>query len=195
MADEHEEMIPLEKSHFEDQIDRVLYNARLVIFSGEVQEYQVLQATRILESMVIEKPRTSIKVILNSVGGSAYDGLLLFGTIRDIVRRGTPVNIEVRGVAASMAAIILQSGSKRTALKYSRFLIHESSVKTGDRPMTVTEQEEMAEESKRLNQMLCEILAERTGKSVKKIEALTKRRDYWFSSKEAKEFGLVDTVV
>lgn len=186
-------LTPLEKSRFEDYIDRVLYDARLVIFSGEISEYQVLTATRILESMVIKRPKIPIKVVLCSVGGDAYDGLLLFGTIRDIVRRGTPVHIEIRGVAASMAAIVLQGASKRTASKYSRFLLHESSVKTGDKMLTVVEQEEMASESKKLNEMLCEILAERTGKRTEKIESLTKRRDYWMSAAEAKKFGLIDS--
>ena len=195
MSDDEHTLMPLEKSLLEDKIDRILYDARLVIFIGEVSEYQCMIATRIMEAMVIERPRVEIKVVLNSLGGSAYDGLLLYGTIRDIVRRGTPITIEVRGVAASMAAIILQAGTKRVAGKYSRFLLHESSLNAGDKPLTVTEQEEMAVESKRLNQMLCEILAERTGKSVKKIEALTKRRDYWFSSKEARDFGLVDSIV
>jgi ATP-dependent Clp protease protease subunit len=198
LADEHDEghmLIPVEKSHFEDKIDQLLFDARLIVFSGEVLEYQCGMAVRLLEAMVIQNPKKPIKVILNSVGGSAYDGLLVYGTIRDIVRRGTPVIIEVRGIAASMGAIILQAGSTRQAAKYSRFLIHESSVSKTDKPMTVTEQEEQATESRQFNKMLSEILAERTGKSVKNIEAVTKKRDYWLSSKEAKDFGLIDKIL
>lgn len=188
-------MMVMEKTKFEDQIDKTLFDARLVVFSGEVQEYQCTMVARILEAMVIDNRKKPIKVVLNSVGGSAYDGLLVYNTIRDIVRRGTSVNIEVRGVAYSMASIILQAGSSRIASRYSRFLIHESSITTkSDKPMTVTEQEEQAAESRQFNKMLSEILAERIGKTIKQIEKVTKKRDLWMSPKEALAFGLIDRI-
>jgi len=191
--------LSVEKPPFEDRIDYDLFSARTFIFHGEVDEHTCKWAAKILEVMANEvKPPGAraaagvITVILNSVGGDVFDGLLLFDTIRSIVARGVPVTIEVRGLAASMAPIILQAGSRRVASKYTRFMLHEIATMTVGR---TTEQEEQVLELRKLNSMLRDILAERTGRDSVEIDKAWKKTDKWFSAEEALEFGLVDEVV
>jgi len=133
-----------------------------------------------------------IKVILNSVGGEVYAGLLIYNTIKDLVKQGINVEVEARGLAASMGCIILQSGSKRTASKNTRFLIHE--VATWDWGK-VTEMEEKVIEVRKVNNMLRDIISERSGHPKEEIDKLWTKKDVWYSADEAKEFGLIDEVI
>lgn len=192
--EEHTDDEPLveEKSEFEDIIDQKLYDAGVYIMHGEVTEQSSLHAARVLEAMATEVPKHEIVVILNSVGGEIFPGLLVFDTIRSIIKRGISVTVEVRGLAASMGVTILQAGSRRLASKYTRFMIHEVSeyLSTGK----ATEQEEQVAELRKCNDMLRDILVQTTGKSSQEIENLWKKTDVWMNSEQALAFGLIDQI-
>src|SRR5438445_2479475 len=156
MADEHEDEIDprmfAEKPAFSDKIEKTLYDANTHIIHGELTAFSCYDHTSTLEAMAVktlnEAPRRNIKVILNSVGGNVFDGLLIFDTIESIRRRGVDVFVEVRGLAAAMAAVLLQSGTKRTSSKYTRFMLHEvSDVAFGK----TTDVEEQAIELRKVN--------------------------------------------
>jgi len=177
--------------NLEETLEANLLNTRTMIFHGVVKESSCKEACRRLEFLgkVSRKP---IHIILNSVGGGVYDGLLVFDTIKRLSESGIEVTCEARGLAASMGSIILQAGTKRIATPHTRFLMHEvSSLQWGE----TTQLEERTEELRKLNTMLNGIYAERTGKTIKEIEELTKKTDYWMSVGEAKEFGLIDDIV
>lgn len=190
--------LSVEKPPFEDRIDYELFSARTFIFHGEVDEHQCKWAAKILEVMareVLRLPpadRPEIRVILNSVGGDVFDGLLVFDTIRSIVKSGVGVIVEVRGLAASMAPVILQAGSRRVASKYTRFMLHEIATMTVGR---TSDQEEQVVELRKLNDMLRDILAERTHRTGAEIDKAWKKTERWFSAEEALAFGLVDEVL
>lgn len=196
MVDPWEELtIEEEKGKYsplDDKIDEALLAEKIIVLNGELKEAMVDRVCRRLIYLGTLKTRKPIKIILNSIGGEVYLGLLIFNTIRDLTKQGLKVIIETRGLAASMGCIILQAGTKRIASKYTRFLIHEISTYTFGKSSEVKEQ---AEETIKTNNMLREILAERTGKTQEQIEDLWHKKDVYMSSKEALEFGLVDEVI
>lgn len=176
-----------------DAIDKKLAERRIIMLHGEVEEGMSGDTAR--ELMYLSAiSRDPIHVILNSVGGDVFDGLLLFDTIRLLVNEGVEVTVEARGLAASMATIILQAATsgKRVASKYTRILIHEVSSMSAGR---TSEQEDQVKELKKLNDMLRDILAERTGKPAAEIERLWHKTDYWMSTAEALEQKFIDQVI
>jgi len=187
---EDQEIKP-EISGVDDYIEWQLLKDRTIMFHGRVNESICQEASKKLEYLgrISKKP---IKVILNSVGGEVYHGMLVFDTIKELVNKGIEVICEARGLAASMGCILLQAGTKRLATEHTRFLIHEvSSFAWGK----ASEVEEQSEELKKVNEMLKKILAERTGKTPEEIEKIWHKKDVWMSAEEALEFGLIDAIV
>jgi ATP-dependent Clp protease protease subunit len=175
----------------EDEVRRLLLEKRVVMVVDEIciELAEGIARELMYVSLISKDP---IKVILNSVGGEVYAGLLVYNTIRDIVRQGIDVTVEVRGLAASMGCIILQSGSKRTSARATRFLIHEvASFDYGK----VSEMEEQVEELRKVNNLLRDILAEKTGRQKEEIDKVWAKKDVWHSSEEALKFGLIDEIV
>jgi ATP-dependent Clp protease protease subunit len=97
------------------------------------------------------------------------------------------------GMAASMAAILLCAGTKgkRTALKHSRVMLHQPSGAIGGQASDI---EITVQEIKKIKKNLYDAISAHTGKSVKQVEKDCDR-DYWLTSEEAKEYGLVDEVL
>ncbi|MGF2410905.1 ClpP family protease [Ferruginibacter sp.] len=131
-----------------------------------------------------------IQIYLNSPGGSVYAGLGVYDTMQFI----TPdIATICTGMAASMGQVLLCAGAKgkRTALKHSRIMMHQPSAGAGGQ---ATDIEITVNEVKKIKQELYEITAFHTGQPVEKV-ALDSNRDYWMTSAEAKEYGMVDEVL
>ena len=97
------------------------------------------------------------------------------------------------GQAASMGAFLLAGGAKgkRSALPNSRIMIHQP---MGGAEGQATDIEIQAEEILRMKKQLNSILAKNSGQTLKKIEADTDRDNY-LTSKEAKAYGLIDSIL
>jgi ATP-dependent Clp protease protease subunit len=97
------------------------------------------------------------------------------------------------GMAASMGAIILTAGTKgkRSALKHSRIMIHQP---MGGAEGQASDIEIVAKEIVKLKKELYEIIAFHTGNPVDKVEK-DSDRDYWMTSNEAKDYGMIDEVL
>jgi ATP-dependent Clp protease protease subunit len=97
------------------------------------------------------------------------------------------------GMAASMGSVLLTAGTKgkRTALKHARIMIHQPTGAIGGQASDI---EITVNEIKKVKKELYDIYATHTGKTLKQIEKDTDR-DYWLTSEEAKEYGLVDEVL
>jgi len=172
-------------------LDYKLLQKRIIIWLGDVDVDNIKPLTSHLLYLA-EESKKPIKIIMNSPGGEVYPGLLLFDSIKRLTESGIEVVVEVRGLGASMGAVILQAASKRIASRYSRFLIHEVSSVTWGK---ASEQEEEVRELRKINDMLAMIIAERTGKTVEEINKIWTKKDVWMSAQEAKDFGLVDEVI
>ncbi len=138
-----------------------------------------------------EDPTKPIYLYINSPGGSVTAGMAIYDTMQYI--KAEVVTICV-GLAASMGAFLLASGSpgKRLALPHGRIMIHQPMGGTGRRQATDIDIE--AKEILRIRQQLNEIMANRTGQTIERIEKDTDR-DYFLSAEEAVAYGLIDKVV
>lgn len=132
-----------------------------------------------------------INLYIDSPGGSVYSGLGLLDTIEFIKNDVVTINT---GLAASMAALILCSGTKgkRKALKRSRTMIHQPIGYTGYAQATDMEIE--AKEINSLKKELYEIISEKTGQVYDKVYK-DGDRDYWMTSEDAKHYGMIDEII
>jgi ATP-dependent Clp protease protease subunit len=131
-----------------------------------------------------------INLYINSPGGSVTAGLAIYDTMQFVK---CPVVTYCVGQAASMGAVLLAAGTagKRFSLPNARIMIHQP---WGGAQGQATDISIQAKEILRLRDRLNEILAHHTGKKVEDIEKDTDR-DNFMSSEEAKNYGLVDSVL
>jgi ATP-dependent Clp protease protease subunit len=137
-----------------------------------------------------EDPDKDIHLYINSPGGSISAGMAIFDTMR-FVR--PDVSTLCMGLAASMGAFLLAAGAqgKRFALPNAKIMIHQPS---GGASGQATDIEIQAREIQKTKARMNEILSGLTGKPVEQV-ALDTERDYYLTSLEAKEYGLVDQVL
>jgi ATP-dependent Clp protease protease subunit len=166
-----------------------LLKDRIIFLGEEVNEHSMNLCIMQMLFLDREDPHMPIEFYINSPGGSVVDGLALYDVMHTI---SAPVNTTCVGTAASMGAILLCGGTgTRSALPHSRIMIHQ--VSSGARGKSADLRIQMAETDK-LENILFQILADKTGKTLKQI---TKDcdRDYYLSSEEAKTYGLIDSVI
>lgn len=137
-----------------------------------------------------EDNKKDIYLYINSPGGSVYDALAIYDTIKFVKSDVQTVGI---GIQASAAAFLLSSGTKgkRFILPHSSVMIHQPSSGTRGK---VTDQEIDLRESLRVKRLLEEIMAKNTGQKVAKIHE-DMERDKWLTADEAKKYGIVDQVI
>ncbi len=137
-----------------------------------------------------EDAKKDIHIYVNSPGGSVTAGLAIYDTIQYIK---PDVCTYCIGQAASMGAVLLAAGTKgkRYALPYSRIMIHQP---WGGAQGAASDISIQAQEILRMKEELNKILANHTGQPIEKIVE-DSDRDFFMSSSEAKEYGLVDEVL
>jgi ATP-dependent Clp protease protease subunit len=167
-----------------------LLDDRIIFLSTDIDDYtcNLIKAQLIyLESESDE----DIKIYIDSGGGSVYSGLGLLDVMDFIKPDIVTVNT---GLAASMAAVILCSGTngKRKALRRSRTMIHQPLGYTGYAQATDMEIE--AKEINSLKKELYEIISERTGQVYDRVYK-DSERDYWMTAEDAKKYGMIDEII
>jgi ATP-dependent Clp protease protease subunit len=167
-----------------------LLKDRIIMLSGEIND--AVASTIVAQMLFLEAqdPDRDIYFYINSPGGVITSGFSIYDTMNYI--RPEIVTICI-GQAASMGAFLLACGSegKRYALPSSRIMIHQP---LGGAQGQASDIAIQAEEILRLKNYLNKILAEKTGKTVKKIEKDTER-DFFMSASDAVEYGLIDQVL
>ncbi|CAN5315199.1 ATP-dependent Clp endopeptidase proteolytic subunit ClpP [soil metagenome] len=167
-----------------------LLNER-IIFLGTPVDDQI--ANLIVAQMIhleSEDPDKDISIYVNSPGGSVYSGLAIYDTMQYIKPDVQTICV---GIAMSMGAIILAGGTegKRMALPNAKILIHQVS---GGFQGQATDIEIQARETIAIKRRLEEITAFHTGQPLDKVSK-DMERDYFMTADEAKEYGIIDTVV
>jgi ATP-dependent Clp protease protease subunit len=167
-----------------------LLKDRIIFLGTEIDE----QTSNILVAQLLfldsQDSSKDISIYINSPGGSVYDAFAIYDTMQFI---RSDVQTIVVGMAASAAAFLLSSGTKgkRFALPNSKIMIHQPSSGTRGK---VTDMEIVLEESLKLKKQLESIIAKNTGQKVLKVHK-DMERDYYMTSLEAKNYGLVDDVM
>ena len=163
---------------------------RIIFLGTEVNDYtaNVIQAQLLyLDS---SDPGKDVSIYINSPGGSVYAGLGIYDTMQSI---SSDVATICTGIAASMAAVLLVSGTagKRFALNHSRVMIHQP---LGGAQGQASDIEITAREILKLKKELYQIIADHSGQPFEKVER-DSDRDYWMTAQEAKDYGMIDQVL
>ncbi len=137
-----------------------------------------------------QDPKADISLYLNTPGGQVSSGLGIYDTMQLIE---PDVATICTGMAASMGSVLLCAGAhgKRSALPHSRVLIHQP---LGGARGQASDIEIAAREILKTKQELYKIISEHSGQSIKKITA-DADRDYWMTSQEALEYGMIDEIL
>lgn len=163
---------------------------RIIFLGTQVDDYtaNVIQAQLLyLDS---SDPGKDISIYINSPGGSVYAGYGIYDTMQFI---GSDVSTICTGIAASMASVLLVAGAKgkRFALKHSRVMIHQP---MGGMQGQASDMEITVKEILKVKQELYKIISDHSGKPVEEVER-DSDRDYWMTSTEAKEYGMIDDIL
>jgi ATP-dependent Clp protease protease subunit len=137
-----------------------------------------------------EDPEKDINLYINSPGGVVTSGLAVYDTIQYIK---CPVSTICIGQAASMAALLLGSGTKgkRFALPHARIMIHQP---LGGVQGQATDIDIQAREILRMREIVNDILVRHTGQSLDGVKKDTDR-DFFMSAEQARDYGLIDEVI
>ena len=137
-----------------------------------------------------EDPDKDINIYINSPGGSVYAGLAVYDTMQHVRPH---ISTFCVGMAASMSAVLLSAGEKgkRFALPHSRILIHQP---LGGVKGQATDIDIQAREILTIRDEINKILVKHTKQPIEKIKKDTDR-DYYMNATEAKDYGIIDTIV
>jgi ATP-dependent Clp protease protease subunit len=167
-----------------------LLNERIIFLGTPVTDDIANLIVAQLIHLESEDPDKDISLYINSPGGSVYAGLAIYDTMQFIKPDVQTICV---GIAMSMGALLLSGGAhgKRFALPNAKILIHQvSSSFQGQATDIEIHAKEIIDVRKRLD----EILAKHTGQDLERVARDTER-DYFMSSEEAKEYGLIDQVI
>lgn len=167
-----------------------LLKDRIIFMQGVVDDASANLIVAQILYLHFDNPKADIHLYINSPGGSVTAGLSIYDTMQFV---SCDVATYCIGQAASMGAVLLTAGAKgkRYALPNARIMIHQP---LAGMEGTTTEIMIRLKEYQRLKRMLNEILLKHTGQSLDKIERDTDR-DNFMSSLEARDYGLIDTVL
>ncbi len=167
-----------------------LLNERIIFLGTPIDDQIANLIVAQLLHLESEDPDKDISLYVNSPGGSVYAGLSIYDTMQFIKPDVQTICV---GVAMSMGAVLLAGGTagKRMSLPNSKMLIHQGSAGFQGQP---TDIEIQAREVIGLKRQLEEIMARHTGQELEKISRDIDR-DYYMTAQEAKEYGIIDTVI
>jgi ATP-dependent Clp protease protease subunit len=167
-----------------------LLNERIIFLGTPVDDQIANLIVAQLIHLESEDPDKDISIYINSPGGSVYSGLAIYDTMQYIKPDVQTICV---GIAMSMGAVLLAGGAegKRMALPNAKILIHQ--VSSGFQGQA-TDIEIQAREVINIKRRLEEITAFHTGQPLDKVSK-DMERDYFMTADEAKEYGIIDTVV
>jgi len=167
---------------------------RVINFSTDVSRESISEVRDQVSKWIRQDPKTEITIIFNSPGGAVIDGLALFDYLRGVVKRGTPVVTACSGMAASMAGVLLQAGSKRVVNPNSYFLMHQVSGGGGRAAKSLEEQKRDTVWTDRLNDRLADILAANGKLKATEIKKRIKTGEWILDAEDAVKYGLADEI-
>ena len=165
-----------------------LLKDRIIILSGEITDYTANIIVAELLFLAAEDEDEDISLYINSPGGSISAGFAIFDTMNYIKPRVKTICV---GLAASMAAFLLASGSKRYALENSEIMIHQP---LGGISGQATDNSIAAKRINKTKEKINRILSELTNQPLEKITKDTER-DFFMDANEALEYHIIDEII
>lgn len=186
LDDENEEK---KKSDTLDALSEKFLKTRQILLSGEINKALSEKFNKQLLLLEADSNKP-VYVFIDSPGGDVSAGFAIYDMIRFVK---CPVVLIGNGLIASAAALILLAVPKdlRLGLPNSEYLIHQPLSQMSG---TATDIQIHAENIKKTKAKINKIIAEATGKDLKKVESDTDR-DYWLNAQEALEYGLISKVI
>ena len=168
----------------------LLLRDRIIFINGMIDDLTANSVVAQLLHLDSEDPETEICLYINSPGGSVTAGMAIYDTMRYIQ---APVHTIGIGLAASMGALILASGNKRSLLPHTKVMIHQPLV-SGDLGGKETDIKILAKDLTNTRQMISEILSKHCNKPLRIIEKDIEY-DRYMNAKEALEYGICDNII
>jgi ATP-dependent Clp protease protease subunit len=184
----------IEKSQYGERAYDIysrLLKERIIFLGGPITDQMANIIIAQLLFLEHEDPKKEIKMYLNTPGGSVPAGLAIYDTMQHIKCDVATICV---GMAASMGAVLLGSGKKgrRFALPNSEIMLHQIFVESiGGQAIEI---EISAKQILKLKDKINQLLSKHTGQPIGKIGKDTDR-DFYLTSQEAKDYGLIDEVV
>ncbi len=167
-----------------------LLEERIIFLAGPVTDMNANVVIAQMLYLASKDSKRDIKLYINSPGGSVTAGLAIYDTMQYLK---CPVSTICIGLTASMAAVILASGTKgkRFSLPNAEILLHQVA---GGMQGQAADIEITAKQILHMKQKLNKIIASHTGQPLAKVETDTDR-DFYLTAEEAKKYGLIDEVI
>lgn len=168
-----------------------LLSQREIYCLGEIDADSAGSLILQLQYLAVQDPEAEITLYINSPGGSVADGLALYDIMQTIP---CPIRTVCMGTAASFGALLFTAGDTREIFPHSKIMIHDPLIAgqglTGSATLLHTKIDSLME----TRQILGELLARHTGKTLEEIYEKT-AQDTWFTASEAVDYGLADTII
>lgn len=194
-AEQAEILLASKKRAEADELAKNQHN-KVYVFDKDVNESSVKVCISQLQTWARQEPGCAIEIQINSPGGDIVEGFALIDFLDDLRAKGHTINIVALGMAASMAGVILQSGSTRIMGKNALLLIHEAAFGAAGSFGKVEDRVKLV---KIMQNRILDIFADRAveinPKTTKKfIERNWERKDWWMDAETAARLGFVDEV-
>jgi len=167
-----------------------LLEERIIFLAGPITDMNANVVIAQMLYLASKDSKRDIKLYINSPGGSVTAGLAIYDTMQYLK---CPVSTICVGLTASMAAVILASGTKgkRFSLPNAEILLHQVA---GGMQGQAADIEITAKQILKMKEKLNKILSSHTGQAISKVEKDTDR-DFYLTAEEAKKYGLIDEVI
>lgn len=167
-----------------------LLKDRIIMLGDEVNQVTANLIVAQLLFLEADDPDKDIMLYINSPGGSIVDGMAIYDTMHYIKPDVSTICI---GMAASMGAFLLAGGAKgkRFALPNAEVMIHQP---LGGARGQATDIQIQAQHIQKTKDKMNQMLSENTGQPLEKIKADVER-DYYMSALEAKQYGIIDSII
>lgn len=171
------------------RIEDEMFDRREVECVGEIDADKANSLCLQLRYLKTIDPGAPITMVINSPGGSVLDGLAIYDVMRAI---RCPIRTICLGNAASMGAVLFIAGDQRDMLPHSKILIHDPLIpRTGG---SALELKSVSDDLMRTRQIMAEIIADRSGKTVEEVLEAT-RKDAYMEAEQAVAWGLADRII
>jgi len=184
----------IEKSQYGERAYDIysrLLKERIIFLGAPINDIVANSIIAQLLFLESKDPKKDIQLYINTPGGSVTAGMAIYDTIKHL---GCDVQTIAVGMAASMASLILSGGTKgkRFSLPNSLILIHQPL--TSGMQGQASDIEIHAKEILRLKEMSAQVIAKNTGQKKDKV-LRDMDRDFFMTADQAKEYGIIDTVI